>query len=261
MKSKLLLLLLLCGLTIAEGADAPARVSARLKFMAWDDAILGYGIRRESKVTPVALMPDMLSDEVAYEGPAHLELAKAAPGDLPNDGTEEAPKTKTKAKADSPGSKTTGSAKEPPFAWINLPSNLGTLHLILAVSPGKWDGGIMAIPDPPGSFPPGSLRFINLCPYKLEVRIGKNAIQIAPKESRSIRSAVPNHTYYDASIMTYENGEEKLGYALHIFQDNAQRAMFFVSPGPEGSGTVILKGVGDLERDKMPAPSKRPGQK
>jgi hypothetical protein len=260
MKSKLLLLLVLCCLGVAEGADAPARVSARLKFMAWDDAILGYGIRRESKVTPISLMPDMLSEEVAYEGPAMLELAKASPVDVPNDGTE-APKTKTKTKVASPSNKTTSSSKEPPFAWINLPSNLGTLHLILAVSPGKWDGGIMAIPDPPGSFPPGSLRFVNLCPYKLEVRIGKNAVPIAPKESRSIRSAVPNHTYFDASIMTYENGEEKLGYALHVFQDNAQRTMFFVSPGPEGSGTVILKGVGDLERDKMPAPTRRSGQK
>ena len=252
MKSKFLLCLLclLCAHTAAEAADAPARVSARLKFMAWDDALLGYGIRKESKVTPVSLMPDMLSDEVVYEGPARLELAKASPVDVTNDGTE-APKLKVKAAT--PSNKTTVSSKEPPFAWINLPSNLGTLHYILAVSPGKWDGGIMAIPDPPGSFPPGSLRFVNLCPYKLEVRIGKNAIQIAPKESKSIRSAVPNHTYFD--------GEEKLGYALHVFQDNSQRSMFFVNPGPEGSGTVILKGVGDLERDKMPKPSKRPGQK
>jgi hypothetical protein len=260
MKSKFLfcLLCLLSAHTAAEAADAPARVTARLKFMAWDDALLGYGIRPESKITPVSLMPDMLSDEVVYEGPARLELAKASPADVTADGTE-APKPKIKAAA--PSNKTTVSSKEPPFAWINLPSNLGTLHFILAVSPGKWDGGIMAIPDPPGSFPPGSLRFVNLCPYKLEVRIGKNAIQIAPKESKSIRSAVPNHTYFDASIMTYENGEEKLGYALHVFQDNAQRSMFFVSPGPEGSGTVSLTGVGDLERDQMPKPSKRPGQK
>jgi hypothetical protein len=259
MKSKFLLLLcLLCAHTDVRAADAPARVSARLKFMAWDDALLGYGIRKESKVTPVSLMPDTLSDEIAYEGPARLELAKASPADAVADGIE-APRSKLKTAA--PSNKTNLSSKEPPFAWINLPPNLGTLHLILAVSPGKWDGGIMAIPDPPGSFPPGSLRFVNLCPYKLEVRIGKNAIQIAPKESKSIRSAVPNHTYFDASIMTYENGEERLGYALHVFQDNAQRSMFFVNPGPEGSGTVILKGVGDLERDKMPKPSKRPGQK
>ena len=257
MKSKLLLFLL-AGLAWAQGAEPTVRVSARLKFMAWDDALLGYGIRRESKVTPVALMPDMLSDEVVYDGPARLEIAKAAPADDPTQGTEEA---KPKPKASASAGKSNSSAKEPPFAWINLPSNLGTLHLILAVSPGKWEGGIMAIPDPPGSFPPGSLRFINLCPYKLEVRIGKNVVQIAPKESRAIRSGVANHTYFDASIMTYENGEEKLGYALHVFQDNAQRSMFFVSPGPEGSGTVVLRGVGDLERDKMPAPSKRPGQK
>ena len=40
------------------------------------------------------------------------------------------------------------------------------------------------------------------------------------------------------------------------FQDNAQRGVFFVSAGPEGSGTVVLKGDGDLSRDKMPAPKR-----
>jgi len=255
MKSNWLLLLALWTAGLSAADPAKDHVSARLKFMAWDDALLGCGVRMAGKVVPVSILLDHLSDEIAYEGPARLEIVRIAS----NEPVEEPTGTKGKIKVPKQSTKPAQSSQassEPALAWILLPAAANNQHLILAVAPGRWEGGIMALPDSPGSFPPGSLRFFNLCPYPLEVRIGLNAIKIPQKEARSIRGGAKDHDYFDGTIMTYEGGEEKVGYSLHMFQDNAQRGMFFVSAGPEGSGTVVLKGVGDLSRDKMPAPKR-----
>jgi hypothetical protein len=255
MKSKLLLLLSFWAAGMSAADPAATRVSARLKFMGWDDALLGCGVRMEGKVIPVSILTDQLSDEIAYEGPAKLEIVRIAANE-PAPETP-APTGKTRPSKQSPKPAPTNQPNnEPPLAWITLPASAGSQHLILAVSPGKWDGGIMALPDSPGSFPPGSIRFFNLCPYPLEVRIGQNAVKVPQKEARSIRGGAQDHAYFDGSIMTYEDGEEKLGYSLHMFQDNTQRSLFFVSAGPEGSGTVVLKGVGDLTREKVLAPKR-----
>jgi hypothetical protein len=255
MKSKLLLLLVLLSTGASAADPATARISTRLKFMAWDDALLGCGVRMEGKVIPVAILADQLSDEVAYEGPARLEIVRIV-ADQP---AEPTPTPKGKAKPARQSTKAAASNQpnaEPPVAWIVLPASANNQHLILAVAPGRWEGGIMAMQDSPGGFPPGSLRFFNLCPYPLEVRIGPNAVKIPQKEARSIRGGPKDHDYFDGTIMTYEGGEEKVGYSLHMFQDNTQRALFFVSAGPDGSGTVVLKGVGDLSREKIAAPKR-----
>jgi hypothetical protein len=258
MKSKFTLLLALCTAGLLAADPAPARVSVRLKFMAWDDALLGYGVRIEGKVVPVSILVDQLSDEVAYEGPAKIEVVRIAANEPPAESQPTQPtsgkiRTPRQSAKPSPSSQPNG---ETPVAWIVLPATANNQHLILAVAPGRWEGGILPIPDSPGNFPPGSLRFFNLCPYPLEVRIGQNTVKIPLKEARSIRGGAKDHDYFDGAIMTYEGGEEKVGFSLHMFQDNAQRSLFFVGPGPEGSGTVVLKGVGDLTREKLVAPKR-----
>ena len=253
MKSKLLLTLALWSATLAAAEPATERISVRLKFMAWDDALLGCGIRTSGKVVPVGILLDYLSNEIVYEGPARLEIVRITANEPPQDAPTKKGAAKPAKQAVKPAP-----ANEPPVAWVNLPASANGQRLILAVAPGKWEGGIMAIPDSPGSFPPGSLRFFNLCPYPLEVRIGQNSVKIPQKEARSIRGGAKNLDYFDGTIMTYENGEEKVGYSLHMFQDNSQRSLFFVAAGPEGLGTVILKGVGDLSGAKMPALKRTP---
>ncbi len=255
MKSKWLLLLVLWSAGLSAADPAKDHIAARIKFMAWDDALLGCGVRMAGKVVPVSILLDQLSDEIAYEGPARLEIVRISG----NEPVEEPTATKGKLKGPKQSAKPAQSSQassEPALAWFLLPASANNQHLIMAVAPGRWEGGIMALPDSPGSFPPGSIRFFNLCPYSLEVRIGQNAVKIPQKEARSIRGGAKDHDYFDGTIMTYEGGEEKVGFSLHMFQDNAQRGMFFVSAGPEGSGTVVLKGVGDLNRDKMPAPKR-----
>ena len=255
MKSKQFILLIsLASVLSAANPTNPQHVSVRLKFMAWDDGMLGCGVRIAGKVVPVAILADHLSDELAYEGPARLEIVRIGtntPEIIPFDNGKAKPAKL--ARQPEPTSKINA---EPPLAWFNLPVSANGQSLIMAVSPGKWDGGIMAISDRPGSFPPGSLRFFNLCHYPLEVRIGQNFIKIPQNDARSIRGGAKNNDYFDATIMTYEGGEERIGYNLHMFQDNTQRALFFVAAGPEGSGSVVLKGVGDLNRDKIAAPKR-----
>jgi hypothetical protein len=253
MKSKLLLTLALWSALLTAADPATERVTVRLKFMAWDDALLGCGVRTSGKVVPVGILLDFLSDEIVYEGPARLEIVRITANEPPLVSAANKGKAKPAKQAAKPAP-----ANEPPVAWVNLPASANGQRLILAVAPGKWEGGIMAIPDNPGNFPPGSLRFFNLCPYPLEVRIGQNSVKIPQKEARSIRGGAKNLDYFDGTIMTYENGEEKVGYSLHMFQDNSQRSLFFVAAGPEGLGTVVLKGVGDLNGAKPPALKRTP---
>ena len=253
MRSKLLLTLALWSALLTAADPATERISVRLKFLAWDDGLLGCGVRTSGKVVPVGILLDFLSDEIVYEGPARLEIVRIIANEPPQDAAANKGKVKPAKQDPKPAS-----GNEPPVAWIKLPASANGQRLILAVAPGKWEGGIMAIPDSPGSFPPGSLRFFNLCPYPLEVRIGQNSVKIPQKEARSIRGGAKNLDYFDGTIMTYENGEEKVGYSLHMFQDNSQRSLFFVAAGPEGLGTVILKGVGDMSGANTPALKRTP---
>lgn len=253
MKSRFLFTIALWSAILTAADPAAERISARIKFMAWDDALLGCGVRMSGKVVPVVILVDFLSEEIAYEGPARLEIVRIVANEPP----QVSPTGKAKAKPAKQAAKP-APANEPPLAWINLPVSSNGQRLIMAVAPGKWEGGIMSVPDSPGSFPPGSLRFFNLCPYPLEVRIAQNSVKIPQKEARSIRGGAKNLDYFDGTIMTYENGEEKVGYSLHMFQDNTQRSLFFVAAGPEGSGTVVLKGVGDLSGAKTPALKRTP---
>ena len=250
------MLLTLLAAAVPAADPAPKRISVRLKFMAWEDGLLGCGVRIEGKVVPVAILADHLSEEIAYEGPARLEIVRLAADEPAVEATAPQGKAGKPAKPSPKPAPATSAKAAPPLAWIDFPPSAQNQHQILAVAPGKWEGGIMAIADSPDSFPPGSLRFFNLCPYRLEVRIGQNKVQIPPKEARSIRGGAKDHDYFDGSVMTYEANEERLGYSLHMFQDNTTRSLFFVGPGPEGSGTVTLRGVGDMTREKLPAPQR-----
>jgi hypothetical protein len=101
MKSKLLLTLAFWSAILTAADPATQRVSVRLKFVAWDDGLLGCGVRTSGKVVPVGILLDFLSDEIVYEGPARLEIVRITANEPP----QVAPADKVKAKAAKPAAK------------------------------------------------------------------------------------------------------------------------------------------------------------
>ena len=186
----LLAALLLAG-GPAQAADAPV-VEAYVKFISATKPLAGIGIIQDKKAKGLVIPTDMLTDVFYYRGPARMELIELATTELPaepapagGEKTEVVKRPVRGIKATAPTHALTPSGK-PPVAWIDLPAKQGQLHLILMVNPGK-DNGITAIPDVPGSFPPGSNRYFNLCPFPLTVKLPSGDQQIPPGGSKVAR--------------------------------------------------------------------------
>ena len=130
MKSNLIILLTsLATVVSAASPTTPQHVSVRLKFMAWDDAMLGCGVRMSGKVVPVAILADHLSDELAYEGPARLEIVRIGSNSveiISNDNGKAKP-SKVASKPEPTGQ----TNPEPPLAWFNLPAMANGQNLII----------------------------------------------------------------------------------------------------------------------------------
>lgn len=110
---------------------------------------------------------------------------------------------------------------------------------------------MQAINDEPSLFPLGSLRFINLCPYDVAIKIGEETTQIPTRTTKVVRPKTKEFTYYEGQILTYEDQEMRTGYALRVFQQNDTRWLYFITPGEPHSGQIHLKGVEDRIREKI----------
>lgn len=154
----------LCAfLLLGSAADAaePPLVEAQIKFISMTRPLVGVGVAHGKQATGLVIPTDMLSDPIVYRGPARLELIETNVKELPTKAPAAGPEDKDSAASrPSRGVKARSKTMEhipagkPPLAWVDLPTNLGRLNLILLVTPGK-DNGITVLNDPPGSFPPG----------------------------------------------------------------------------------------------------------
>ena len=144
MKSKMLLFALAAFATaiLPLSAQEAPRVDARLKFLSMTRPLMDIGLMHDKKAEGLVIATDMLTDEVVYQGPSRLELLEmkstSVPSVIDTAKDEESDRKKTRP---SQGVKAKASTKKytpvgtPPFAWIDLPSNQGRLHLILLVMP------------------------------------------------------------------------------------------------------------------------------
>lgn len=252
MRSKFPLLALLCCV-LGHAADGPV-IEARLKFISTTRPLVGVGIMHGKKPEGFVIPTDMFSDEIVYRGPARLELVElntvtkqADPIPAAEPGSAKRPSRGVKAKP--PTAEFTPSGK-PPLAWIDLPITPGRLSLILLVTPGR-DNGITAIPDVPGSFPPGSNRYLNLCVFPIVVKTPSGRQTVPAGGTAVIRPGSKDNDYYDLQLMSVTNEEEKLVFSSRVYHMESVRKLFVLTPGPGDDGRVLLRDIED-----RPPPSK-----
>ncbi|MGI9109490.1 MAG: hypothetical protein ACR2KA_05650 [Opitutales bacterium] len=257
---KVLLTTLLLAGGSALAAEGPI-VEAYVKFISATKPLAGIGIVQDKKVNGLVIPTDMLTDAFYYRGPARMELIALATTEIP---AEPAPNAGEKAevvKRPARGIKSAtpthalAPAGKPPVAWIDLPSKQGQLHLILMVNPGK-DNGITAIPDVPGSFPPGSNRYFNLCPFPLTIKLPSGDQQIAPGGSKVARPGSKDNDYYDLQIASRVNEADMPAYSGRVFHMESTRKLYMISPGPGDLGRIALKVIED-----RPPPARSLAQK
>jgi hypothetical protein len=244
----LLATLLLAGGSV-RGADAPV-VEAYVKFVAATKPLAGIGIMQDKKAHGLVISPDMLTESFYYRGPARMELIELAATETP---AEPVPKTDEKTevvkrpargvKAATP-THTLAPAGKPPVAWLDLPTKQGQLHLILLVNPGK-DNGITAIQDLPGSFPPGSNRYFNLCPFPVNIKLPSGDQKIPPGGSKVARPGSKDNDYYDLQVASIVNELELPAYSGRVFHMESTRKLYMLSPGPGELGRVVMKVIED----------------
>lgn len=256
-----MIILLSAGLGKLQSAEKPPMVDARIKLVSAVNALGGVGIKQEQGTHVLMVPSDMLTEEISYHGPTRLQLIQMESASQKEHGD---PKPKTKDSPDRPSTAPATSltkkptyvaSAKPPLGWIDLPSNQGTLHLILLINPGK-DNGITAIPDTPGSFPPGSNRYFNLCPFPLKVKLPSGDQLIPGGTSKIARPGASNAEFYDLVITSKTGEDDEIAFSGRIFHQERIRKLYFLYPSDSQSGRIRMKVVEDRPSyEKPPSPS------
>lgn len=244
----------LCAfLLLGSAADAaePPLVEAQIKFISMTRPLVGVGVAHGKQATGLVIPTDMLSDPIVYRGPARLELIETNVKELPTKAPAAGPEDKDSAASrPSRGVKARSKTMEhipagkPPLAWVDLPTNLGRLNLILLVTPGK-DNGITVLNDPPGSFPPGSNRYLNLTPEQITVRAPSGAYLIAPGGEKILRPGAPNNDYYDLKLTTKSGDDEFMAFSSRVYHMEKVRKIYLILPVPGAKGRLMLRDIED----------------
>lgn len=248
MRSNLLLTIVGFLLTSSIGARAQSEgyVEARIRFISMTQPLVGVGVVNNRKAHGLVIPTDMFSEEVAYRGPARLELVQvsAKRNENLNVPKPESPAPKTaeprqgvKGKQQTLTYSVTGSA---PLAWIDLPQKQGLLQLIILVTPGKGNG-MTLLNDKPGSFPPGSNRYLNLCAFPVTVRAPSGDYVVPAGGSQILRPGALDKAYYDFQLLSRE---AEVLFSTRVYHLESTRKLYVLSQ--VGTGTrVQLKAIVD----------------
>jgi hypothetical protein len=265
------LIVLLYGLLPASGQET---IEARLRFISTDRPLMGVGIVSSLQPLGLVITPDNFSQEITYRGPARLTLVPMTaqvtkPVEEPASKSDNDPADKAavdKEKRLSPlrgrseqsgGSKVTYQATGgPPLAWLDLPTKQGILHLIILVHPGKGNG-MTPIVDRPGSFPPGSNRYLNLCPFPVTIKTPAGEKTIPGGASSAFRPGATDADYYDLQIL---GRERRLLFSPRVFHLESTRKLYLITPEGQ-SGAIRLKPVVDRPQPKEVQESPSPTAK
>jgi hypothetical protein len=265
MKSKSSLLGLILS-ACAFAVDAPL-VEAHIKFISTTKPLLNIGILRDKNAERLVIPTDMFSEEIVYRGPARLELIELSATPVPKPKSSQNGEEQASEKQPRRGFKSRPPSHEfvptgkPPIAWTNLPTNQGRLNLIMLITPG-YDNGITVLQDTTGSFPPGSNRYLNLCPFTVVVKTPSGEQPIAPKESKVIRPGAKDRDYYDLQFLCRLDSGDKLNFSGRVFHMESARKLYLLLPGPGVDGRLVVRDIEDrqssnTERAIGPTPPKQ----
>lgn len=191
---------------------------------------------------------------------AALAQASTLPEAPPTGGAEA--KGRAKAGGNVAGAPPTKPERPPhrPLASFAFPGDGRYLLLVHQTAGGTT---VNAIDDREGTFPFGSMQFVNLTAGPVEIRFGAKNLALAPKGKGTLRPGGGNNTYAEGEIHTRgEDGQFRLGYAMRIFQQDDVRTLYFLLPTEDGGHGVRLKGVEERRSSEpTPPPVAGPGEK
>jgi hypothetical protein len=260
------LIVLLYGLLPASGQET---VEARLRFISTDRPLMGVGLVSSLQPLGLVITPDNFSQEITYRGPARLtlvpmtakvtkpfeELADKDSADKPAMDKEKRLSPLRGRSDQSRASKITYQATGgPPLAWLDLPTKQGILRLIILVHPGKGNG-MTPIVDRPGSFPPGSNRYLNLCPFPVTIKTPAGENTINGGASLALRPGATDADYYDLQVL---GQDRRLLFSSRVFHLESTRKLYLITPEGQDGG-IRLKPVVDRPRPKQ-EPESRPSK-
>jgi hypothetical protein len=250
MRSEILFVVI--GLALGSPSVAPAQsqdqVEARIRFISMTRPLMGVGLVNDGKPTGIVIPTDMFSDGISYRGPARLELVKlSATESVPEpppepEGKKPTPPSPRRGVKLSQQTTSYKVTREPALAWIDLPKKQGLLHLIILVTPGQGNGMVM-LNDRPGSFPPGSNRYLNLCAFPLKVKAPSGEYDVSAGGSQTLRPGALDKSYYDLQLLTRDS---RVVFSTRIYHLESARKLY------------VLSQVGSSERVQLKAIVDRP---
>lgn len=243
----------------AADAQETEMVEAKLRLISTTRPLVGLGFLNGKKAEGLVIPTDMFSAEIVYRGPARLQLIElkttAKPGEVApkNEDGEPSPAAPTRGVKGRDQVFEFTPAGKPPVAWIDLPTKQGILHLILLITPGK-DNGIVAMTDAPGSFPPGSNRYLNLCSFPIFVKTPAGPQVVPPGGSKIFRPGAKETEYYDLLVLSGVGESQRPLFSGRVFHLESVRKLYLITP-LGSSGRVSVRDI----VDRPPGPKKTPG--
>jgi len=243
-------------------AQAEGPVVAHVRFISTTQPLLGVGVVTNRKPQAVTITTDMFSEEITYRGPARLELIRLNAVRISSAKTTEseplpaptpAPRRGVKAL---PENVTYAPSGDPAIAWIDLPRNQGVLHLIILVTPGRGNG-MVVLNDRPGSFPPGSNRYLNLCSFPLTIRAPSGDYVVAAGNSQVLRPGALDKTYYDLQLLSRDS---KVVFSTRTYHRESDRKLYVLSQVGT-TDRIQLKAIVDRPQPPRVAPVAEAGKK
>lgn len=248
MKSKFLTLALL---TLAAGgaAEEPKPVTAHLRFLSLSKPMLGVGIASPEGATEVRIPSDMLSAEVTYRGPRRVTLVPITTVATPT------PASATKAKPsppprvsrqidDAPAVKKKVKVIGAELASCQLPETKREAHYIVLVGLGEGTG-MTAIDSNPGSFPPGSDRYVNQSGHSMVIEVPSGRYVLPPGATKVLRPGALDSQQYQLRLLVAGRFQETLAFSGYVLHQEQVRKIRIISPGDGGTDDISMKTVAD----------------
>ncbi|MEN9814160.1 MAG: hypothetical protein RLZZ412_142 [Verrucomicrobiota bacterium] len=250
MRSKTLQGLVLGTLLGLSLHAAETALPVQLRFVALSHDILGAGIAEaEGKATPLVISASSLSRPITHPS-RRLRLVSTSPSE------PEKPKVETVTNPEATPALPRGFRKEKTvessgkvkagkqeLGSIDLPAGDHTRYIII-VHPGKG-GGLSAIPDRLGSFPPGSDRYVNLTTIPVIVDVPSGRQTLPPSGSIVLRPGVTNLRQYHLSLLVKSDGQDKPFFSAFTAQDDGRRNLRILIPGGSDDRDIELKTISD----------------
>lgn len=115
---------------------------------------------------------------------------------------------------------------------------------------------VRLLDDNNGAFPFGSLQFINLSGFDVDVNFGADHLPLKPNAKGVISLRETSVTYADGRVYLPEADGNRLCSTLRVFKDEKVRILYLILPRADGNTGIRLKAIEQREQPEDTEPSR-----